>query len=203
MNFTFVSITIVAIETKVVIRIMKSSTLHRSSLTKERMSMLENVKFQAQGPLELNQYVRVNRTPELDVLYRSLEKSSSHGMKPSSRHKTPGVYLSLGFIAGAVFLLVVGLVVWISSLTGDNKASKQDSAKGKGNLEVVSETGQSQEVPQQEKYVIKSGDTLEKIALRFYGKYDVNKIEEIKRINNITRPEGLQIGQVVIVPLSK
>jgi nucleoid-associated protein YgaU len=54
----------------------------------------------------------------------------------------------------------------------------------------------------EEKYEVKSGDTLDKIALRFYGKYDPNKIEEIQRINNIKNPASLQIGQVIIIPLT-
>ena len=54
----------------------------------------------------------------------------------------------------------------------------------------------------EEKYEIKSGDTLDRIALRFYGKYDTQKIEEIQRINNIKNPAALQIGQVIIIPLT-
>ena len=56
-------------------------------------------------------------------------------------------------------------------------------------------------VPSEEKYEIKSGDTLDKIAYRFYGKYDVEKIEAIQKINNITNPSALQIGQVIIIPV--
>ena len=56
-------------------------------------------------------------------------------------------------------------------------------------------------VPSEEKYEIKSGDTLDKIAYRFYGKYDVEKIDAIQKINNITDPSALQIGQVIIIPV--
>ena len=54
----------------------------------------------------------------------------------------------------------------------------------------------------EEKYTIKAGDTLDKIALRFYGKYDSKKIEQIQKINNITNPAAIQIGQVIIIPLA-
>jgi len=190
---------------------MKSSTLHRSNLTKERMSMLENIKFQAKRrPLNLSQsedmagYVRVNKTPELDVLYRSLGKTFSKDAVSSikSKAKNPGVYLGIGFFGGAVFLLIVSLVVWISSIPS-KKVDGSNLPAANGSLEVVSETKEAQSVNRQEKYVIKSGDTLDKIAYRFYGKYDVKKIEEIKKINNITNPEGLQIGQVLIIPIDK
>lgn len=191
---------------------MKSSTLHRSNLTKERMSMLENVKFQAQAKrhIDAGQFMRVNKALELDLLYRSLGKNtlrksvapSSHGgggdsKKPSAN----GVYIGFGFLGGAVFLLIVSIVVWASTAPG-NKHSVPDVPKVTPSLEVVSETKDSDTVTQ-EKYTIKSGDTLNKIAFRFYGKYDAKKIEEIKRINNINSPEGLQIGQVLIIPLGR
>ena len=62
---------------------MKSSTLHRSNLTKERMSMLENVKFQAQKRVsaDANQFLRTSKNPELDVLYRSFMKNVTAGDK--------------------------------------------------------------------------------------------------------------------------
>ena len=116
--------------------------------------------------------------------------------------KKLGVYLGMGFIGIAAFILVVSIIVWISSIPTNKPVSdvpKTNSAA----LEVVTDTKESYETSRQEKYVIKSGDTLDKIAYRFYGKYDVKRIEEIKRINNITNPEGLQIGQVLTIPLGK
>ena len=175
------------------------------------MSMLENVKFQAsrKASTEAGQYIRINKAPELDVLYRSIGKSLSagvsaaamYGSKIKTKPKNPGVYLGIGFFGGAVFLLIVSLVVWISSLPA-KKPAPADIPKANGALEVVADTKEG-EVNRQEKYVIKSGDTRDKIAYRFYGKYDVKRIEEIKKINNIANPEGLQIGQVLIIPLGK
>lgn len=189
---------------------MKSSTLHRSNLTKERMSMLENVKFQAQAKRQPNagQFMRVNKTLELDLLYRSLGKntlrksvapSGQNGNSDSKKATGTGVYLGFGFLGGAIFLLIVSLVVWASS-TPSNKDIPPAAPKVSSNVEVVSDIKDTDTITQ-EKYTIKSGDTLNKIALRFYGKYDAKKIEEIKRINNINSPEGLQIGQVLIIPL--
>jgi len=193
---------------------MKSSTLHRSNLTKERMSMLENVKFQAskRPSSASNQYIGPqSKANELDVLYRSIGKSLSAGVSAATMYgnkvkakssKNPGVYLGVGFLGGAVFLIIVSLVVWISSIPSKSPAPV-DVPKTTSALEVVTDTKETVDANRQEKYIIKSGDTLDKIAYRFYGKYDVKKIEEIKRINNITNPEGLQIGQVLIIPLGK
>ncbi len=68
---------------------------------------------------------------------------------------------------------------------------------------MLSESKESAETARREKYTIKSGDTLDKITYRFYGKYDARKIEEIKKINNILNPENLQIGQVLVIPVDK
>ncbi len=191
---------------------MKSSTLHRSNLTKERMSMLENIKFQGKRPSPVsNQFVRVNKSPELDVLYRSLGKNTlkksvaagSVSTNGKIKPKNLGIYLGLGAIGGTIFLLIVSLVVWISSIPA-KKTTEHDKTKNKASLEVVSEPKETEAaISRQEKYVIKSGDTLDKIAYRFYGKYDVQKIEEIKKINNIKNPEGLQIGQVLTIPVDR
>lgn len=188
---------------------MKSSTLHRSNLTKERMSMLENVKFQGKRSSASNQFIRVNKTPELDVLYRSLgkntlKKSVSQGNNSAGKTQTDpkNVFVGLGLIIGAIFIVFVGLIVWISSIPS-NKNMESELPKTKANLEVISETKDIDEDVRQEKYTIKSGDTLNKITYRFYGKYDAKKIEEIKRINNITSAEGLQVGQVLLIPLDR
>lgn len=180
---------------------MKSSTLHRSNLTKERMSMLENVKFQALNSADLNQYIRVNRNPELDVLYRSVNKNRLSSKNNSSK---TSVYIGIGLIALVFFVFLVGIIVGLSVLSTNNGSAGTD-VKNKAKVEILtSDAGEStQNGITEEKYTIKSGDTLDKIAFRFYGKYDLKKIEEIKRINNIINPEALQIGQVIIVPLNK
>ena len=68
--------------------------------------------------------------------------------------------------------------------------------KTKANLEVISETKDIDEDVRQEKYTIKSGDTLNKITYRFYGKYDAKKIEEIKRINERKKQNILDAMEV-------
>ena len=195
---------------------MKSSTLHRSNLTKERMSMLENVKFQAQKRVsaDANQFLRTSKNPELDVLYRSFMKNVTAGtnsggnvsnqgkIKIKIKSKPDGVYLSIGVIGGLIFLIIVSLVVWISSIP-DRKETIPEPPKSAANLEVLSESKESAETARREKYTIKRGDTLDKITYRFYGKYDARKIEEIKKINNILNPENLQIGQVLVIPVDK
>ena len=48
------------------------------------------------------------------------------------------------------------------------------------------------------KYVVKSGDNLQKISLKFYNTID--RYKDIMQVNNITDPNQLAIGEVLIIP---
>lgn len=50
-------------------------------------------------------------------------------------------------------------------------------------------------------YVVKSGDTLEGIAYRFYGMGGPIRVARIQEANNLKSPDQLQIGQHLIIPL--
>ena len=50
-------------------------------------------------------------------------------------------------------------------------------------------------------YKIRSGDTIEKVAHRFYGSSSYNNIQKIKMANHINNARLLQIGQKVIIPM--
>ncbi len=50
-------------------------------------------------------------------------------------------------------------------------------------------------------YRIRSGDTLDKIALRFYGTQSLEAIQKIKTANKIRNVRLLQIGQKLIIPM--
>ena len=48
------------------------------------------------------------------------------------------------------------------------------------------------------KYVVKKGDSLSKIAKLLYG--DSKKFKEIAMANNITNPNKIRVGQVLVIP---
>ena len=52
------------------------------------------------------------------------------------------------------------------------------------------------------KYKIRSGDTLEKIALKFYGSSGPDVIDKIKIANKIRNARLLRIGQEILIPMS-
>lgn len=192
---------------------MKSSTLHRSSLTKEKMSLIENIRPRnySDGSTDINQYINFEKKPELDVLWRDFEKN----VQPSSvktKAKAPIVYAGIGFVLGLLFALGIALIIGISIFSDSHKSDFEKGAVNKpkaaeeATVSVTpSATGENAEngsLSGEERYTIKEGDTLDKIAVRFYGRYDQEKIDEIMRLNNIKDPTRIQIGQVIIVPLN-
>ena len=54
-----------------------------------------------------------------------------------------------------------------------------------------------------EEYVVKEGDTLESIVIRFYGSFDMSKVSAIQSANNMANPNALSIGQKLIIPMNK
>ena len=185
---------------------MKSSTLHRAGLSRENMSALESSRS---FDLDRREYLRyskpVVKTPELDVLWRSVAKTSTDTRV--TKQKAPGVYLLIGFICGCLFMGLVSLIAGFSNSIGSQKTEEIIVQQApKANVAVIGADAQSVATPVQsvseEKYEVRSGDTLDKIAYRFYSKYDVEKIDAIQKLNNITDPSSLQIGQVILIPVN-
>ncbi len=188
---------------------MKGSTLHRSGLTREKMGVLANLSQidnkKQTTKAQLNQYYRAAKAQELDLLWGNVQKGIQkvHNVTRSSKQKSPAVYLTIGFIAGVLFMCFITLIVSIFSMNPkvDAEITSKSNVAVIGSSSVPQDTLDS--IISQEKYVIKKGDTLNGIAYRFYGKYDESKILEIQRINNITNPAAIRIGQEILVPVSQ
>lgn len=183
---------------------MKGSTLHRSGLTREKMGILaglsQNDKKQATRT-QLNHYYKTQKAHELDILWGNVQKGVQkvHNATKTTYQKSPAVYLTVGFIAGVLFMSCIFFIVSICSMTPKNTVDIKDDVAvigtdaGNNNENTITE----------EKYVVKKGDTLNGIAYRFYGKYDEAKILEIQRINHIVNPAAISIGQELIIPVSQ
>ena len=185
---------------------MKGSTLHRSGLTREKMGVLANLTQadkKQDARVQLNQYYRATKAQELDILWGGVQRGIQkvHSATRTVSQKSPATYLTIGFVAGVLFMCLIILIVSISSRTP--KAASIDS---KANVAVIgSEVASDDLAPiiTQEKYIVKKGDTLNGIAYRFYGRYNEAKIMEIQKINNISNPAALSIGQQLIIPVSQ
>ncbi len=174
---------------------MKSSTLRRSNLSKEKMAVLEALsKYKQDSAYDNspNVYVRPNKEKELDLLWQNFKISQKS-------EKSPSVYLATGFIAGAVTMLMLTTIISFSVKSGDVRVNTND-AKVKNESVNFLPAGESvaREV---ETYTVQSGDTVESILIRFYGSYSPEKASAIQKANNLQNLNRLQIGQKLTIPI--
>ena len=180
---------------------MKSSTLRRSNLSKERIAVLEELAKNRKQPYDASPgvYVRANKEKELDVLWQNFRVSQKED-------KSPGIYLATGFVAGAIAMLIMTTLLSFSVRGGDNqniKMPKRAKAE-KAKLSFIPSdktTNATEAKSTTESYTVKSGDTLESIVIRFYGQFDLAKVEKIRQANGMKNANSLQIGQNLTIPL--
>lgn len=180
---------------------MKSSTIRRSNLSKEKMAVLEALsKYKQESVYDNspNVYVRPHKEKEkeLDLLWQNFKISQKSD-------KSPSVYLATGFIAGAICMFLLTSIVHFSvkdtNVAADNAKIKAEKVKNdKVNLLPASE---EKATASTETYLVQSGDTVESIIIRFYGSYSPAKAAEIQRINELPSLDKLQIGQKLIIPV--
>ena len=193
---------------------MKGTTIHRFGLTKEKMNVLalftQKSKKQPNAKTQLNNYYKNTKNQELDILWGSVQKGVQkvhNATKSSAQRKSPLLFLFIGFIAGVLFMSCITLIVSISAIAPSAVNGVEEKK-----VEVVEEVATTPKAAQQEgsvatttqeKYIIKKGDTIAAIAYRFYGKWSDEKINEILRVNGISNPSALKIGQELIIPVSQ
>lgn len=199
---------------------MRNSSIYRSNLSDEKVAYLSEIKNQKeyftnnsnnQEDNSPRAYKRQSKQKELDLLWQNFKINTKE-------EKSPGVYLLTGFIAGALCMFIMNALLSISSeitteptatSLGQPKFEKKISRKSKlpqinSNISIIPAVAQSSNevaIPKIEKYTVKSGDSMSSIVYRFYGKYDLSKVEKIKQANNLTNAHKLSIGQELIIPL--
>lgn len=182
---------------------MKNSTLYRSNLTKEKMALLEELQNEAQEQENnLSVYKRPSREKELDVLWKNF-KVNQRG------DKSPGIYLTIGFITGALCMFVMTALLSFGTMSTDRIAKEEVVTKkpkaSRLSFIPVSKKQKAVETAAPtttyQSYTVASGDTLEKIIIRFYGKNDVSKIDKIVEANKLSSPNNLSIGQKLVIPM--
>ena len=191
---------------------MKSFSIYRSSLSNEKIAVLSEIKRVRKLKQEDNTPKTYKRKEkDLDILWQDFKSGTKE-------EKSPGVYLLTGFIVGALCVFVMNSMLDISSIiTAKEKDSlaveqpkfeKKISRKEK--LPQINSTKNTVEekieplenvIPVNETYTVKSGDSMSSIVHKFYGKYDVEKIEKIKQLNNLQSENKLSIGQQLVIPM--
>ena len=184
---------------------MKSTTLRRSNITREKVQMMEALNRYNHQHQDEDFYKSQNKTRELDVLWQSF------GVRPRKNEKAPQVYFVMGLILGVGITLIITTVV---SLLINLSAPKEEMAVPvkKTSVETTEKlsfipadsasTKPAAPVTKNEQYTIRSGDTLASIVVRFYGKFDMRKVNAIQEANKLSNPNALSVGQKIIIPMN-
>lgn len=176
---------------------MKSSTIRRSNLSKEKMAVLEALSKYRYDTYDSSPsvYVRPNREKELDVLWQNFKINQ----KPE---KSPNIYLAAGFVAGAVVMLALTVLIGLS-VKGFSALSDRVVTPSNVKKEKISFMPSSVEtsISLDEVYTVQNGDTMEAILTRFYGSYSKEKEALVLKTNNLTNPNRLSIGQQLTIPM--
>lgn len=190
---------------------MKSSTLRRANLSKEKMQVLETLAKYRRQVIDTNNqaqyaYKKPVKDKELDMLWNSFKQHNK-------QDKSPTVYLITGFVAGILVTVIVTILIQMS-MTSMNETAKDITTKVPetkiedtaitfipADKETVSVGAVTTATSSNEKYTVQSGDTLEKIIIRFYGSYRSDYVQAIKDANGLRNPNALSIGQQLIIPL--
>ena len=184
---------------------MKSTTLRRSNITREKVAMLEALSRYNRDHQDEDFYRNQSKNRELDALWQSF------GVKRNE--KAPQVYFVTGLVIGVIVTLLittfVSLLINLSTPKDDTIVSptkKVSTESGKFSF-VPADSSSAKQTPSvsvmNEEYVVKEGDTLESIVIRFYGSFDMSKVSAIQSANNMSNPNALCIGQKLIIPLSR
>lgn len=181
---------------------MKSSTIRRSNLSKEKMAVLEALSKYRNEVYDGSPSVyvrpetsRMDKERELDLLWQNFRVNQKSS-------KSPNVYLFAGFIAGAVVMLVLSILISFSARGIENaKENIAPIKKEKLSLNFIPSSQKAEEAVANETYTVQSGDTMEAILVRFYGSYNKEKETLVLKTNNMTNPNKLSIGQQLIIPM--
>ena len=185
---------------------MKSTTLRRSNITREKVAMMEALNRYNREHMDEDFYRNQSKNRELDALWQSF------GIKQQKNEKAPQVYFVTGLVFGVIITLLI--TTFVSILI--NVSTPKDDSVVEPVTKVSTESGKFSFIPADnaskttkpisitnEEYVVKEGDTLESIIIRFYGSFDINKVSAIQSANNMANPNALSIGQKLIIPMNK
>ncbi len=124
--------------------------------------------------------------------------------------KTPQVYFVAGVVVGVIITLavttLVSLLISLSTPKDDiMPAPVKNLPFQESSLLYTADSASTKPVStalSDEEYVVKEGDTLESVIIRFYGTFDMTKVNAIAEANKMANPNALSIGQKLIIPMN-
>lgn len=198
---------------------MKSTTLRRANLSKEKIQALENIaKYRRQTQIANAQQKQAVKSVAPQIKERELDMLWTNFKQHSKQDKSPTVYLITGFIAGAIVMLIITSLIGFSMKSMNESAEDLSTKVPDTKIEDTAITfipadkevsatstkvATTTTAPRQDEiYTVQSGDTLESIIIRFYGSYSMKREQAIKAANGMKNPNALSIGQKLRIPLN-
>ena len=182
---------------------MKGSTLRRSNLTKEKIAMLDAIAKYNNAYKANNMDMSNDKQDELDVLWQNFKVASRVEKSPIAFFTT-GVFV--GVISTLVLAILISFVVGYSPLDDLNlnmiKAPSTENLKFTFIPADKSEPVVQESAPQVKEYTVQSGDSLEGIAIKFYGSFDEAKLKSLEEANKLANPNAIAIGQKLVIPMN-
>ncbi len=181
---------------------MKSSTLHKSNLSKERIKALEELISEKSMPYDSSPgvYIRNDKDRELDKLWQDFKFNQRDD-------RSQGLYLIMGFLAGALSMF---LVLSLFNLGNSSENFAELKLWKKANSETAQVNNPISITPASEEditrtitqnYRIRSGDSLETIALKFYGSSAPMYVKKIQKANNLRNSNFIVAGRKLTIPI--
>ena len=116
-----------------------------------------------------------------------------------------------GLICGVIITLLITTFVSVlislstpkeDAIVAPAKSVSTDSGKFRFIPADTSATKKENVAPaSNEEYTVREGDTLESIVIRFYGSFDMERVNAIQEANKMANPNALSIGQKLIIPM--
>ncbi len=179
---------------------MKNTLQQKANISREKLAVLEELLTTKQKEYEAtaSEYNQQNKDREIDILWQEL--------KTHREERSPGIYLSIGFVVGALAMFLMTSIINFgvqSENTADFNLWKKSSISAKKAAINVAPASSTDNIVNNMTYTIKSGDTLETIAVKYYGVASQANVAKLQRANNIKNPHSIQIGQIISVPLAE
>ncbi len=180
---------------------MRVNTVRRRNVSNERVLALDELLPDRSNKYDSSPgvYLRSDKDRELDVLWQDYRVNSRS-------EKTPMVYLCTGFIAGVICMLLISAMFNFGNTSSDNLAEldlwEKANTKPAATVNVSPSFERVEPVRSSNtEYKVQNGDTLEKIAYRFYGNGSPSRVDKIQVANNLSSPHQIRIGQKLVIPL--
>ena len=196
---------------------MNNSIIKRATLSDENMALLSELKTQSEDKVNVavneNNQDNSNQN-ELDYLWRNFKINKKDD-------RSPGIYILVGFIAGALSMFLMTAMLSISAFSNmDGNTVKNERKlikKQHGSFGFIKNKEQNTEETANEEeqavvaednsavitqeYKVQRGDSLEAISVKFYGKASPENTLKLQEANNLKSPHSIYEGQTLVIPM--